>query len=176
MNQTDVEYSIRQMSATIATNTADDYGILDEACNAEFPKLYTDTITAPWMVEVGLLEEWPYGPTYRCCKCDADIVIAIPPEYPEEACTLCQGKVITEFIFGVGEVTTIEPCKQHTNTPCSRVEVTTPVTTPATTCTITEVINIESCKQHTNALCSSAHDLKLSIILGILFLGIVSEF
>ena len=141
MNQTDVEYSIRQMSATIATNTADDYGILDEACNAEFPKLYTDTITAPWMVEVGLLEEWPYGPTYRCCKCDADIVIAIPPEYPEEACTLCQGKVITEFIFGVGEVTTIEPCKQHTNTPCS-----------------------------------SAHDLKLSIILGILFLGIVSEF
>ena len=128
------------MSATITTNTADDYEILDEACNAEFPKLYTDKITAPWMVEVGLLEEWNAGPTYQCCKCDADIVIAIPPEYPGESCTICSQEVETKWIPGVGEETYIMPCKQHTNTPCS-----------------------------------SANDLKLSVTLGILFLGIVSE-
>ena len=45
------------MSATIAANTADDNEILDEACNAEFPKLYTDEITAPWMVTEGLLDD-----------------------------------------------------------------------------------------------------------------------
>ena len=140
MNQTDVEYSLRQLSATIAANTADDNEILDEACNAEFPKLYTDKITAVWALEVGIIEEWDLGPTYRCCKCDADIVIAYPPEYPEESCTMCMGKIVTNWIPGAGEITIIEPCKQHTNTPCS-----------------------------------NAHDLKLSVILGILFLGIVSE-
>ena len=124
------------MSATIATNTADDNMILEKACNAEFPKLYTDKITA----EFYLPDEWDFGPTYRCCKCDADIVIGIPPEYPAESCKLCSGEIVTEWILGVGEVTTVEPCKQHTNTPCS-----------------------------------SAHDLKLSVILGIFFLGIVSE-
>ena len=67
------------MSATIATNTANDNEILNEACNAEFPKLYTDTITAPWMVQVGLIDDWDFGPTYRCCKCDADIVLVFHP-------------------------------------------------------------------------------------------------
>ena len=174
MNQTDVEYSIRQIASS-GYFTPDGNEILVGACNAEFPKLYTDEIMAPWMVAEGYLDEWPYGPTFKCCKCDADIVIAIPPEYPGESCTICSQEVETEWIPGVGEVTTIEPCKQLTNTPCSRVEVTLPATTPATTFTIAEVITIESCKQHTNTLCSSAHDLKLSVILGLLFLGIVLE-
>ena len=139
VNQTDVEYSVRQMASS-AYFTPDGNEILVGECNAEFPKLYTDEITAQWMVEEGYIDEWPYGPTFKCCKCDADIVVAIPPEFPGELCTICSQEVETEWIPGVGEVTTIVPCKQHTNTPCS-----------------------------------SAYDLKLSVILGILFLEIVSE-
>ena len=136
VNQTDVEYSIRQIAGY---NSEDDNGILEEACNAEFPKLYTDKLTALLMVADGTLDEWPYGPTYQCCKCDADIVIAYPPEYPRESCRLCAPKIEEDYIIGVGKVYTVEPCKQHTNMPCI-----------------------------------SAHDLKLSVSLGILFLGIFS--
>ena len=142
VNQTDLEYSIRQL--TDAFYTPHGHEILQESCTADFPKLYTDKLTATWMVEEEIIDEWTLGPLYRCCKFDANVVVDYPPQYDLELCTLCVGKLKTEYIPGVGEVEIIEPCKEHRST------------------------------QNYGMSCNSAHDLKLSVILGISLLASIT--
>ena len=137
MNQTALDYSIRQLAN--AFDTPEENSFLKEACTADFPKLYTDKLTAPWMVGEGIIDEWPYGPLYMCCKFDADVVVDLPPEFDQESCRFCQGKVTKEFIPGVGELEIIKPCKQHRTMPCN-----------------------------------SAHNLKLSVILGLSLLAFIT--
>ena len=132
VNHTDLEYSIRQMTDIFYMGNE----VLQEVCNAEFPKLYIDKLTTLWHVNEGLIDEWPYGPLNWCCKFDANVVVDYPPDFPLESCTLCVGKRRTEWIPGVGEVTSIAPCEQY----------------------------------------NSAHNLKLSAILGISLLAFITEY
>ena len=80
-------------------NTGDDIEVLEEACNAEFPKLYIDKLTTLYFVNEGLLDEWPYGPINWCCKIDADVVVDYPPDFPSESCALCWGPMRTDFFL-----------------------------------------------------------------------------
>ena len=140
MNQTSLEYSVRQTLTNIF-NTGDDIEVLEEACNAEFPKLYIDKLTTLYFVNEGLLDEWPYGPINWCCKIDADVVVDYPPDFPSESCALCWGPMRTDFFPGIGELTSMAPCEQY-----KRLFV------------------------------NSAHDLKLSAILGISLLAFITVY
>ena len=80
MNLTEIQTTFRQISGNI------DDEVLEGACDAEFPKLYEDRLTTPYMVGQGWIDEvaLDIGPLYHCCKLDADVVIDYPPTFSEE--------------------------------------------------------------------------------------------
>ena len=54
------------------------------ACNAEFPKRYEDRLTHIYLINEGVLDDWPEGRIYRCCKADAEVIIDFPPIFPQD--------------------------------------------------------------------------------------------
>ena len=62
-------------------STADD---ILSSCNAEFPKRYEDRLTHIYLINERLLDDWAYGPTYQCCKADAEVIIDFPPIFPQD--------------------------------------------------------------------------------------------
>ena len=84
-------------------------------CNAEFPTRHEDRLTTAYLVNEELLDEWPFGPIYQCCKAEAEIVVDYPPLFPADLCAFCMGEIVEEYLVGIGLVRRAEPCGMHSN-------------------------------------------------------------